>query len=110
MNKIGAYFALFLLVVVLASCAATSEVDTEDGACYLEAAGGDVYLKVFDVDSSGNMGALVWQGRIDQGQTARITTTHATFRYFYNTEPDVEQPFRSGADKMCDDLDIVSVP
>ena len=110
MNRIGAYLILFFWAMLLAGCAATSEVDTEEGACYLKAAHGDVYLKVFDVDSDGNMGALVWQGRINQGQTARIRTSHAFFRYFYNSEPDVDQPFRSGADKVCDDLDTVAVP
>jgi hypothetical protein len=110
MNRIGTLLTFFFLGVVLAGCAATSEVETSDGACYLRAASGDVYLKVFDVDSDGNMGALLWQGRINQGQTARIRTTHAYFRYFYNSEPDVDQPFRSGADKACDDLDTVDVP
>ncbi|MGD8345057.1 MAG: hypothetical protein PVI38_08120 [Desulfobacterales bacterium] len=110
MNKTRAYLALLLLAFMLAGCAATSEVDTEDGVCFLKATHGDVYLKVFDVDSNGNMGALVWQGRINRGQTARIRTTHAFFRYFYNSEPDVAQPFTSGIDKDCDDLDTVEVP
>ena len=98
------------MVVLVAGCAATSDGGPKEGACYLKATEGDVYLKVFDVDRNGNMGALVWQGRINQDQTARIQTTHAYFRYFYNSEPEVDQPFRSGADKACDDLDTVDVP
>jgi hypothetical protein len=104
------FLTLIFWAMLLAGCAATSGVETSDGACYLRAAHSNVYLKVFDVDSDGNMGALIWQGRINQGQTARIRTTHAYFRYFYNSEPDVDQPFRSGADKACDDLDTVDVP
>ena len=110
MNRISAYLTFLFLAMLLAGCAATSEVASEEGACYLRAAHGDVYLRVFDVDSSGNMGALLWQGRINQGQTTRIKTTHAYFRYFYNSEPDVDQPFSSGVDKACDDLDTVAVP
>ena len=110
MNKIGTYLALFFFVVLLASCAATSAVGTAENSCFLRAAHGDVYIKVFDVDSDGNMGALVWQGRINQGQTVRIRTAYGYFRYFYNAEPNVDQPFRSGVDKACDDLDTVDVP
>ena len=110
MNRIGVYCALFVLAVLLAGCAATSEVGTKERSCFLRAAHGDVDIKVFDVDSEGNMGALVWQGRINQGQTARIRTAHAYFRYFYNSEPDVNQPFRSGVDRACDDLNTVDVP
>ena len=101
---------LFIMAVLVAGCATPSEIDKEEGACYIKAAHGDVYLRVFDVDSDGNMGALIWQGRVNQGQTARIRTSHAYFRYFYNSEPDVDQPFRSGMDKACDDLDTVDVP
>ena len=110
MNRIGQHLTLFFLAALIAGCAATSRVAPEDGACILKAAHHDVYLNVFEVDPDGNMGALVWQGRINRGQTARIRTTHAYIRYFYNAEPDVDQPFKSAADKACDDLDTVNVP
>ncbi|MGD8963744.1 MAG: hypothetical protein PVF29_12030 [Desulfobacterales bacterium] len=110
MIRIGRPLTLLFMVVLVAGCAATSDGGPAEGACYLKATHGDVYLRVFDVDRNGNMGALVWQGRINQDQTTRIQTTHAYFRYFYNSEPDVEQPFRSGADKVCDDLATVDVP
>lgn len=110
MKQIGPHLALFFLFALIAGCAATADVETKEGACYLKAEHSDVYLKVFEVDGDGNMGALIWRGRINQDQTARIKTTHAYFRYFYNSEPDVDQPFRSGKDKVCDDLDVVSVP
>ena len=110
MNKIVRHLAIVVWVALAAGCAATTDIETKEGACYLKASDHDVYLKVFDVDSNGNMGALIWQGRIHQSQTARIKTTHARFRFFYNAEPGVEQPFRSGEDKRCDDLDVVAVP
>lgn len=110
MNRMVARLALFFLAVLVAGCAATSEVGTREGACILKATQGDVYLKVFDLDRNGNMGALIWQGRINQGQTARIKTSQTYFRYFYNSEPDVDRPFSSGPDKACDDLDVVVIP
>jgi hypothetical protein len=110
MLKISRCLALFCWVALVAGCAATAEVDTEEGACYLEAAQGDVYVKAFDLDRNGNMGPLIWQGRIQQGQTARIRTAHAYFRYYYNLQPDVDQPLSGGLDKACDDLDVVSIP
>jgi len=111
MNRRVATLTLFLWAALLAGCAATSNVaPKEDGACILKAAHHDVYLNVFEVDSDGNMGPLIWQGRINRGQTARIQTTHAYFRYFYNSEPEVDQPFSSGMDKACNDSDTVDVP
>lgn len=110
MNTIVRHLALVLLAVLIAGCANGPDTDPETGACYLKAAHSDVYLKVFELDSDGNMGSLIWQGKIDQGQTERIKTAHARLRYFYNSQPDVEQPFRGGVDKACDWLEIVDVP
>ncbi len=110
MNTIGRHLAVVFLVALIASCANGLDVDSEDAACYLKAASGDVYLRVFELDQGGNMGPLIWQGRINQGQTERIKTSHANLRYFYNSEPDVERPFSGGVDKACDYLEIVDVP
>lgn len=110
MNRIGRHLVVLFLTALIAACAATSDVATEEGACYLKAAHSDVYLKVFELDRDGKMGPLIWEGRINQGQTARIKTSHAYLRYFYNSEPDVDQVFSGGLDKACDDLDIVTVP
>lgn len=111
MNRIGQRLTLIFLAALIAGCAATSNVaPKEDGACILKAAHHDVYLKVFEVDRDGNMGALIWQGRIHKGQTARVRTAHAYVRYFYNSAPDIDQPFRGGVDKACNDSDTVDVP
>lgn len=111
MNRIGLRLTLFFLAALIAGCAATSNVaPEEEGTCILKAAHHDVYLKAFELDPDGNMGPLIWQGRINQGQTARITTTHAFFRYFYNAEPGVARPLGGGVDKACNDSDTVDVP
>lgn len=110
MKRIRQLVSIIFLAGVIAACAAAPDVDTREGACLLKAAHSDVYLKVFDLDRNGNMGPLIWQGRINQGQTARIKTSQAYFRYFYNSEPDVDRPFSSGLDKACDDLDVLVVP
>lgn len=110
MNTIGRHLVLVFLAALIAGCANGPDLESETGACYLKAAHGDVYLKVFELDEAGNMGPLIWQGQIDQGQTERIQTAHARLRYFYNSRPGVEQPFRGGVDKACDDLEIVDVP
>jgi hypothetical protein len=110
MTRFDRRLAIMLLAIMLAGCANGPDVEPETGACYLKAAIGDVYLKVFELDNDGNMGPLIWQGKINQGQTERIQTAHARLRYFYNSQPDVEQPFRGGVDKACDDLEIVGVP
>ncbi|MDX1707297.1 MAG: hypothetical protein R3274_01780 [Desulfobacterales bacterium] len=112
LSKVVSAFVIvcFLLTALITGCATSSGVAKKKGACYLKATDQDVYLKVFELDSNGSMGALIWQGTINKGQTARIETTHARFRFFYNPEPHIDQPFSSGEDKMCDDLDMVAVP
>ena len=110
MNTICRHLALIFMAALIAGCADSPDVDTETGACYLKAAHSDVYLKVFELDQDGNMGPFIWQGRINQGQTTRIKTSHANIRYFYNAEPDVDRSFSGGVDKACDWLDIVDVP
>ena len=110
MNTISRCLAIVLGVSVIAGCAVTGDTAKEDGACYLKAGDSDVYVRVFELDSGGNMGPLVWQGRINQGQTARIKTTHARFRYFFKTQPDIDQPLNGGLDKACDDHDVVKIP
>jgi len=110
MKRIHRLVPIIFFAVVISGCSTTADVDSDEGACYLKATHSDVYVKVFDLDRDGNMGPLIWQGRINQGETARIKTPHAHFRYYYNSEPDVDQPLSGGLDKACDDLEVVFVP
>jgi hypothetical protein len=110
MNRIGPSMAIFFLATIMVACAASPDVGSDEGVCLLKAVNSDVYVRAFQLDGDGNMGPLIWQGRINRGQTARIKTTDAYLRYFYNPQPDIDQPFKGGIDAECDDLDVVSVP
>jgi len=110
MKRTYRFVSIIFIVATIFGCAATPDLDSNKGACYLKAAPTDVYLKVFDLNPAGNMGQLIWQGKINQGETVRIKTPHAYFRYYYNLQPDVDQPLSSGLDHTCDNLEIVSVP
>ena len=110
MKRINRLVPIFFFAVIIAGCSSTPDVDSDEGACYLKAAQGEVYVKVFDLDPDGNMGPLIFQGKIDQSTGTRIKTAHAQFRYYYNPNPSVDQPLSSGTDKSCDDHDVVRVP
>ena len=110
MKKLHRFVPIIFFAAVIAGCSSTPDVDSDEGACYLKTAQGEVYVKVFDLDNDGNMGPLVFQGKIDQRTGARIKTAHAQFRYFYNTDPHVDRPLSSGEDQACDDLDVVFLP
>ncbi|MGD8345058.1 MAG: hypothetical protein PVI38_08125 [Desulfobacterales bacterium] len=82
----------------------------EEGACHLKASYTDVFVIVYDLDLQGNQGSQIWQGRINKGASAKITTRHGRFRYDYNDQPDEDQPLRRGDDRPCNDLNTVQVP
>jgi len=100
--------ALGALMLALLLPAQNSEA--EEGSCYLKANNSDVFLIVYDLDPDGNQGAQIWQGRINHGETAKITTPHGMFRYDYNAQPDVDQPLSGGFDRYCSNLETVLVP
>ena len=103
-------FITVVLSGVFAGCSSSPAVDSDESACYLKAARGEVYVKVFDLDPDGNMGPLLFEGKIDQQTGTRIKTTHAQFRYYYNPDPGVDRPLSSGPDLACDDHDVVRIP
>ena len=110
MKTIYRTLPIVFFTAVIIACSATPDVDSDEGACYLKAAQGEVYVKVFDLDSDGNMGSLIFHGKIDQRMATRIKTAHAQFRYYYNPDPHVDRPLSSGPDQACDDHDVVVVP
>lgn len=101
---------IVFFAAVIAGCASTPDAGSDEGACYLKAARGEVYVKVFDLDADGNMGPLIFQGKIDQQTGTRIKTAHAQFRYYYNPDPGVDRPLSSGPDLACDDHDVLRIP
>jgi len=110
MKCIHRFVPILFFAAIITGCSATPDVDSDKGACYLKAAHNEVYVKVFDLDPDGNMGALIFQGKIDQRMGTRIKTAHAQFRYYYNPDPNVDRPLSSGPDQACDDHDVVVVP
>ena len=110
MKRILRFVPVIFFSAVIAGCSSTPGVDSDEGACYLKAGQGEVYVKVFDLDPDGNMGPLLFQGKIDDQTGARIKTAHAQFRYYYNPDPSVDRPLSSGPDLACDDHDVVRIP
>jgi hypothetical protein len=67
-------------------------------------------LIVFDLDRDGNQGDQIWQGRINRGESVKITVPHGRFRYDYNAHPDQDQPLSGGFDRSCSNLETILVP
>jgi hypothetical protein len=97
---------VFLMIVFLAA----QNSNAEEGSCYLQADESDVFLIVYDLDDDGNQGTQIWEGRINQGESAEITAPHGQIRYDYNDQPDVDQPLSGGSDRWCNNLETILVP
>jgi hypothetical protein len=87
-----------------------SQADAAEGTCVLESADKDVFVIVFYADDEGNKGAQIWQGRITQGESAKITAPHARIRYSYNDQPDEDQPLSGDVDRSCSEGETILVP
>jgi hypothetical protein len=84
--------------------------DAEEGTCVLEASNQDVFVLVWDQDGEGNKGRQIWQGRINQGESAKIKAPHAIIRYSYNDQPDEDQPLSGDVSRSCSGGEIILVP
>lgn len=109
MKKTQSLFLFAFITVVLLNLAVPVAAIAEEGTCYLEATT-DVFVMVYDLDRQGNSSGLIWQGRLNDGETTQIKAPHGRFRYKYNSEPDKKQPLSSGPDKWCDSNTKVGVP
>ena len=110
MKTIYRIIPIAFLTVILAGVFAGQHAEAEEGSCYLKANTKDVYMIVFDLDRDGNKGQQIWQGRINQGESVKITTPHARFIYDYNDQPDKDQPLSGGSDRWCNNLETILVP
>ena len=110
MRKIYRILPIALFTAILAGLFAVQHADAEAGSCYLKANTTDVFVIVFDMDREGNQGEQIWQGRINQGESVKITVPHGRFRYDYNAEPDKDQPLSGGFDRSCSNLETILVP
>jgi hypothetical protein len=110
MAKLRPILTLTFLIVSLSGFSAIPYAAAEEGSCYLKANATDVFVIVYDLDGNGIQGEQIWQGRINQGKSAKITTPHGRFRYEYNDEPDTDQPLSGGGDRWCNNLETILIP
>jgi len=110
MKRIYRYISIIFFAVILTGMLSAPDATATPGSCYLKAKATDVYVKLFDLNRDGDMGSLIWQGRINQGQEVLVTVPHARFRYFYNASPDVNQPMSGGFSRWCENKRTVAVP
>ena len=110
MRKTYTLLAIVLAVLIAAAFFTGRDAAAEEGSCYLKANTQDVFVIVFDMDDEGNQGRQIWQGRINQGQSVKITVPHGRFRYDYNDQPDENQPLSGGSDRWCNNLNTILVP
>jgi len=110
MRNVYRPLSLAFLVVILAGFLAVQNEDAQAGSCYLQANDTDVFVIIYDLDRDGNQGPQIWEGRINEGQSVKITTPHDFFRYDYNAEPDIDQPLSGGFDRSCNDLETILLP
>jgi len=96
--------------IVFSGILSAVESPAAEGTCYLQATNTDVFVKVFDLDRGGNMGHMIWEGRLNAHQSAKITTPHGRFRYYYNSQPDKDQASSGGINRWCNNNHSVLVP
>ena len=110
MIRIYRCVSIIILAIIFTGMFSARDATAKPGSCYLKAKATDVYVKLFDLNRDGDMGSLIWQGRINQGQEVLVTVPHARFRYYYNASPDVNQPMSGGLSRWCDSKKTVAVP
>ena len=105
------YRILFFLIftITTASFLSILKADAEEGTCILEASK-DVFVMVWDLNEDGTKGRQIWQGRINQRGTAKITAPHARIRYSYNDQPDEDQPLSGDTERWCNSDETILVP
>jgi hypothetical protein len=110
MRKIYRIVFIIFFAVMLAGFLSILKADAEEGTCVLEASSQDVFLIVWDQDDEGNKGRQIWQGRINQGGSVKITAPHGQIRYSYNDQPDEDQPLSGDVDRSCNSDEAILVP
>jgi len=102
--------SILFLAVIGAGFVALPGAGADEGSCILQATDSDVFLIIYDMNDDGTRGSQIWEGRINAGQTARITTPHARFVYDYNAQPDTDQPLSGGTERWCNNDEVILVP
>ena len=101
---------LVIAAIVFSIVLSNAKGIAAEGTCTLKAARTDVYIQVLDLDRQGNQGGMIWQGRINASESVEITAPHGRFRYYYNAQPDKNQPLSGGVNRWCSSNETVLVP
>ncbi len=110
MKRIYRSSAIIFLAIIVTGLLSASKISATEGSCYIKAISTDVFVILHDLNRDGDMGAKIWQGRINEGQTVLVSVPHARFRLYYNDQPDVDQPLSGGNDRWCDSKRTIGVP
>ena len=103
-------FSIIFLAFIAAGFVSLTDAAAEQGSCILQATDDDVFIIIYDMNSDGSRGGQIWEGRINAGQSTRITTPHQQFVYDYNSQPDTDQPLSGGTERWCNNDEVILVP
>jgi hypothetical protein len=59
----------------------------------------DVWVIVYDADSDGNRGQIIWKGKISAGEKIKVTSTDGHIRFDYKRADD--QPYEGDVSVGC---------
>jgi hypothetical protein len=102
--------SILFLTMIAAGFVSLPDAGAEQGSCILQATDTDVFIIIYDMNDDGSRGPQIWEGRVNAGQNARITTPHARFVYDYNSQPDTDQPLSGGTERWCNNDEVILVP
>ncbi len=93
MKSITVFLALMLII------AFSHDVYAEDNSCRIMAGPqDDVWVIIYDADTDGNPGPIIWKGKIEAGKSIPITSTDGNIRIDYTMDPSqaYDGAFQSG--------------
>ena len=103
-------FSILCVAFIAAGFISLPEAAAEQGSCVLQATDDNVFIIIYDMNSDGSRGSQIWEGRLNAGQQAQITTPHQQFVYYYNSQPDADQPLSGGTERWCNNNEVILVP
>ena len=110
MKLLSKSLSILFLAMIAAGFVSLPNAGAEQGSCILKATNDDVFIIIYDLNSDGSRGPQIWEGRINAGQSVRITTPHQQFDYDYNSQPDTDQPLSGGTERWCNNDEVILVP
>ena len=108
MKRSTLHIVTLLAAAMLLSLAA--KASARENTCFFKATGTDVFVQVYDLDRSGETRHRIWQGRLNEGEQVRISTSEGLLQYYYSARPDEDQPMKGEIDRMCANNRTIGVP